>query len=67
MKKYNEGGTTLREAYEVAKAEAVESGASIEFEFALVCVTVDQNSNYPDVEAAWSEGARKISYITRQL
>lgn len=67
MKKYNDGGVTLRQAFEEAKRESSESGEAVEFEFALVKVVVNGDSRFEVVETEWRKGVGGISYTTKQL
>lgn len=67
MKKYNDGGITLRKAFEEARRESIETGNDVEFEFALVKCVVTKDASFEDIEAVWREGVRGISYLTKQL
>lgn len=69
VKKYNDGGITLRRAFEEAKREALECNRSVMFEFALVKLVVGPESecDFGFIQGEFREGVKQISHITDQL
>lgn len=69
MKTYNNGGVTLRQAFDDAKARALSTRKSVMFEFALVRLIVgpEAECTLEFIESEFREGVKKISYLTKQL
>lgn len=69
MRTYNDGGTTLRDAFDTAKAESLSTGHSVMFEFALVRLVVGPESEctFEFIQEEFRKAVGGISYLVRQL
>jgi hypothetical protein len=69
VKTYNDGGVTLRQAFEIAKSEAIAGNRSVMFQFALVKLVVgpEPDCTFEFIEEEFRKAVGGIKYVVKQL